>query len=163
MHLCKTLQMHSMHPHNSTNECTCSSFFLISCIWMLKSVCTLELMSVWDMINMILMFLLRSSTGVPFYCLLSQRLKSLFAAFSSYDENMWNHWDLYRQIWQLLIFFLTWTVRYKSTLRHSFQECVRTRMCWGRRRSISIIILFVRCDLNCLVLFSNIHNLWLFS
>ena len=48
-------------------------------------------------------------------------------------------------------------------LQHSFQECVRMCMCLGSRHGISIIILFVRCDLNCLALFDNIHNLWLFN
>lgn len=45
---------------------------------MLKTVCTLELMSVLKMINMILMAPVRSFARAPFYCLLSQRLKSLF-------------------------------------------------------------------------------------
>lgn len=45
---------------------------------MMKNVCTLELMSVLDMINMILVAPLRSFTRVLFYCLLSRGLKSLF-------------------------------------------------------------------------------------
>ena len=123
-----------------------------------RNVGTLELMLVLDMINMAP---LRSFTRVPSYCTLSQRLKSLFLLLVHRIKTC--------EITGIYIgrfgssFIFTWTVRCKSTLQHSFQECVRMCMCLGSRHGISIIILFVRCDLNCWALFYNIPNLWLFN
>lgn len=71
---CPSVQLNAPLPNLLTSPVS----YWILCIWMLKSVCTLELMSVLDMINVILVAPLRSSTRVPFYCLLSQRLQSLF-------------------------------------------------------------------------------------
>lgn len=128
------------------------------CISMPGSAHTLEFMLALDVINMAL---LRSFTRVSSYCVLSQRLKSLFLLSV--------HRIKTREITGIYIgrfgssFLFTWTVRCKSTLQHSFQECVRMCMCLGNRHGISIIILFVRCDLNCLALFYNIHNSWLFN
>lgn len=71
---CPSVQHHAPLPTLLTSPVS----YVILCIWMLKSVCTLELMSILDMINVILVAPLRSSTRVSFYCLLSQRLQSLF-------------------------------------------------------------------------------------
>ena len=129
---------------------------------MMKNVCTLELMSVLDMINMILLTPLRSFTRVLFYCLLSRGLKSLFLP-SVHRIKTCEITGIYIGRFGSSFIFFTWTVRYKSMLQHSFQECVRMCMCLGSKHGISIIILFVRCDRNCLALFCNIHNLWLFN
>lgn len=127
-----------------------------------KSVCTVELMSVSDVINTIPVTSQRSFARVPFYCLLSQRLKSFFLP-SVHRIKTCEITGIYIGRFGSSFVFFTWTVRYKSMLQHSFQECVRMCMCLGGRHGISIIILFVRCDLNCLVLFYNIHNLCLFN
>lgn len=70
---CPSVRLNAPLPNLLTSPVS----YLILCIWMLTSVCILELMPVLDMINVILVAPRRNSTRVPFYCLLSQRLQSL--------------------------------------------------------------------------------------
>lgn len=129
----------------------------------LKRICTLELRSVSDMMGRILVAPLKSFRKVPFHCLLSQSLQSLFLS-SVHRLKTCELTRIYRgRFGSSSIFFLTWTGRCKSMLRRSFQERVSMCMCLGSRHGVSMIILFVRCDRNCLALFYNIHDLRVFN